>query len=150
MIKLIFSGITQEIAQQMSENEPERQVQWLIFPHLIVSGDAKPLRIKMENLLNNAWKFTSTKIQAKIELSCIFLEHNNHSHLTYMITDNGVGFYQSYLNKLFQAFQRLDTVEEFPGTGIGLATVQRIVRRHGGDVWANGVIGETATFYFML
>ncbi|WP_041642230.1 ATP-binding protein [Trichormus azollae] len=67
-----------------------------------------------------------------------------------MITDNGVGFAKAYVNKLFQAFQRLDTVEEFPGTAIGLGTVQRIVRRHGGDVWANGVIGERATFYFTL
>ncbi|WP_413173136.1 PAS domain-containing protein [Anabaena azotica] len=145
-----LSAIAQEIAQQLSENEPERQVQWLISPDLIVWGDAQLLRIVMENLFNNAWKFTSTKIQTKIELSCILLENNNHSRLTYMITDNGVGFDQAYANKLFQAFQRLHTVEEFPGTGIGLATVQRIVRRHGGDVWANGVIGERATFYFTL
>jgi signal transduction histidine kinase len=73
MIKLIFSALTQEIDQQLSENEAERQVQWLISPHIIVSGDAQLLRIVMENLLNNAWKLTSTKIQEKIELSCIYL-----------------------------------------------------------------------------
>ncbi len=145
-----LSAIAQEIAQELSQNHPERLVNWLISPDLIVSGDRQLLRIILENLLNNAWKFTSVKIQADIELGCMQCQENDGSSLAYFVRDNGVGFDAFYANKLFQPFQRLHTVEEFPGTGIGLATVQRIVRRHGGDVWAEGLVGEGATFYFTL
>ncbi|MBD2294980.1 PAS domain-containing protein [Anabaena sphaerica FACHB-251] len=145
-----LSAIAQEIAHELGEREPQRQVEWLIAPDLIVQGDCQLLRIVMENLLNNAWKFTSKKIQAKIELTSLVSDLGKGDYLTYVVQDNGVGFDQTYVNKLFQAFQRLHSVEEFPGTGIGLATVQRIVRRHGGDVQANGVVGEGAAFYFTL
>jgi PAS domain S-box-containing protein len=145
-----LSAIAQEIAQELSESNPERLVNWLISPDLIVSGDRQLLRIILENLLNNAWKFTSVKIQADIELSCMKCHKSNGSSLAYFVRDNGVGFDAFYANKLFQPFQRLHTAEEFPGTGIGLATVQRIVHRHGGDVWAEGLVGEGATFYFTL
>ncbi|MFM2063562.1 MAG: hypothetical protein RLZZ507_3233 [Cyanobacteriota bacterium] len=145
-----LSAIAQEIAQQLGESEPERQVEWLISPDLIVQGDYQLLRIVMENLLNNAWKFTSKKTQATIELTYLKSESEKSDHITYMIKDNGVGFDQSYVNKVFQAFQRLHTVEEFPGTGIGLATVQRIIHRHAGNVWASAVVDEGATFYFTL
>jgi PAS domain S-box-containing protein len=145
-----LSAIAQEIAQQLSETEPERRVEWTIHPDLIVLGDAHLLRIVMENLLNNAWKFTSKKIQAKIELTYQLHEHKKNDNVIYIIRDNGVGFDQTYVNKLFTAFQRLHTVEEFPGTGVGLATVQRIIRRHGGDIWAEGVIEEGASFYFTV
>jgi light-regulated signal transduction histidine kinase (bacteriophytochrome) len=145
-----LSAIAQEIAQELGEREPQRRVEWLISPDLIVQGDPQLLRIVMENLLNNAWKFTSTEIHSKIELACLVSEQENNNYLTYIVRDNGVGFDQTYVNKLFQAFQRLHAMEEFPGTGIGLATVQRIVRRHGGNVWANGSVGEGATFYFTL
>ncbi|MBK1987824.1 PAS domain-containing protein [Sphaerospermopsis aphanizomenoides BCCUSP55] len=145
-----ISVIAQEIAQEMAETEPKRQVEWVISPNIIVQGDAQLLRIVMENLLNNAWKFTSKKIQAKIEFTTLVSESENTDYLTYIVRDNGVGFDQTYANKLFQAFQRLHSVEEFPGTGIGLATVQRIIRRHGGDVWVNASVGEGATFYFTL
>ncbi|WP_190908697.1 PAS domain-containing protein [Anabaena catenula] len=145
-----LSAIAHEIAQELSESNPERQVNWLISPDLIVSGDHQLLRIILENLLNNAWKFTSVKIQSNIELSCMNCQRNNTSLLAYFVRDNGVGFDAAYANKLFQPFQRLHTVEEFPGTGIGLATVQRIIHRHGGDVWAESLVGEGATFYFTL
>ncbi|WP_084776870.1 PAS domain-containing protein [Anabaena sp. PCC 7108] len=145
-----LSAIAQEIAQELNDRNPERQVNWLISPDLIVSGDQQLLRIVLENLLNNAWKFTSVKIQANIELGCMNSRRNNDSCLAYFVRDNGVGFDATYAHKLFQPFQRLHTVEEFPGTGIGLATVQRIVRRHGGDVWAEGWVGEGAAFYFKL
>ncbi|TAF07380.1 MAG: PAS domain S-box protein [Nostocales cyanobacterium] len=145
-----LSAMAQQIAQHLSESEPERRVEWLISPNLIVQGDSQLLRIVMENLLNNAWKFTSKKTQATIELTSMKSESEKRDHLTYMIRDNGVGFDQTYVNKLFQAFQRLHSVEEFPGTGIGLATVQRIISRHGGDVWANAVVEEGATFYFTV
>ncbi|MBD2570346.1 PAS domain-containing protein [Anabaena lutea] len=145
-----LSAIAHEIAQELSESNPERQVNWLISPDLIVSGDYQLLKIILENLLNNAWKFTSVKIQSNIELSCMNCHRNNTSLLAYFVRDNGVGFDAAYANKLFQPFQRLHTVEEFPGTGIGLATVQRIVHRHRGDVWAESLVGEGATFYFTL
>jgi PAS domain S-box-containing protein len=145
-----LSAIAQEIAQNLSESEPERQVEWLIDPDLIVQGDANLLRIVLDNLLHNAWKFTSKKLVAKITLNVFNSNLETKNYITYMVRDNGAGFDQNYANKLFQAFQRLHSVEEFPGTGIGLATVQRIIRRHEGDVWAEGVVGEGAAFYFTL
>ncbi|MGM3306910.1 PAS domain-containing sensor histidine kinase [Anabaena sp. WFMT] len=145
-----LSAIAQEIAQELSESNPKRQVEWLISPHLTVTGDPQLLRIVMENLLNNAWKFTSVKIQSQIEFSCTASYNENGSNITYFVRDNGVGFNEAYANKLFQPFQRLHTIEEFPGTGIGLATVQRVIFRHGGYIWANGVVGEGAIFHFTL
>ncbi len=145
-----LSEIAEEIIQELGESNPERPVKWLIASDLIVSGDRQLLRILMENLLNNAWKFTSGQLDPKIELNSIILDKDNDSCLTYFVRDNGVGFDEIYANKLFQPFQRLHTHEEFPGTGIGLATVQRIINRHGGNIWAKGVVGEGATFYFTL
>lgn len=145
-----LSAIAQKIAQQLSESNPGRQVEWLIAADIIVEGDSQLLRILMENLLNNAWKFTSKTAAAKIELVTLINKNQKGNYFTYIVRDNGVGFEQIYVNKLFKAFQRLHSGEEFPGTGIGLATVQRIVRRHGGHVWAKGVVGKGATFYFTL
>ncbi|WP_353931922.1 PAS domain-containing protein [Okeanomitos corallinicola TIOX110] len=145
-----LSAIAQGIAQELSENEPQRQVEWLISQNLRVQGDAHLLRIVLENLLNNAWKFTSKKKQAIIELNSMDSISDNNDYTTYIIRDNGDGFDQAYVHKLFQAFQRLHSGAEFPGTGIGLATVKRIINRHGGDVWAEGVVGESASFYFTL
>ncbi|MTJ10034.1 PAS domain-containing protein [Anabaena sp. UHCC 0204] len=145
-----LSEIAQGIIQELSESQPERQIQWLIAPDLIVSGDRQLLEIMMENLLNNAWKFTSTQLHPQIELNSMFVEQDNGSSLTYFVRDNGVGFDETYAKKLFQPFQRLHTTEEFPGTGIGLATVQRIISRHGGHIWAKGSVGKGATFYFSI
>jgi light-regulated signal transduction histidine kinase (bacteriophytochrome) len=96
--------------------------------------------------MNNAWKFTSKREQAKIEFGS---KHENDETI-YFIRDNGAGFDMAYTNKLFGAFQRLHAMTEFPGTGIGLATVQRIINRHGGRIWAEGAVGQGATFFFTL
>ena len=100
----------------------------------------------MENLLNNAWKYTSRQERARIE----FESKQEGEETIYLVRDNGAGFDMAYADKLFGAFQRLHTVSEFPGTGIGLATVQRILQRHGGRIWAEGVVDEGATFFFTL
>src|SRR5215471_2019290 len=104
------------------------------------------LRIALTNLFNNAWKFTSKQPLAKIE----FGSTQQNGHRAYFIRDNGVGFDMAYANKLFGAFQRLHRVDEFEGTGIGLATVERIFHRHGGRIWVNAAVNQGATFYFTL
>ena len=121
------------------------------------------LRVVVENLLENAWKFTSKTEKAKIEFGALSQEFGVRSErtfnsqlqtpisqLVYYVRDNGAGFDMAYANKLFMAFQRLHTAAEFPGLGIGLATVQRIIHRHGGKVWAESDIGKGATFFFTL
>jgi light-regulated signal transduction histidine kinase (bacteriophytochrome) len=113
-----------------------------------VIGDASLLRVMLENLLSNAWKFTGKIGNARIELGSF--EDEQTGRRVYFVRDNGAGFDDRYTDKLFGAFQRLHGADEFPGTGIGLATVQRVVRRHGGKVWAESKIGAGATFFFVL
>jgi len=134
------------IAERLQETQPERQVEWVIPPELIARGDERLLQVALENLLNNAWKFTSNLIPARIELNVIAED----GKFIYFVRDNGAGFDMTYADKLFGAFQRLHSATEFPGTGIGLATVQRIIHRHGGKVWAEAVVQGGATFYFTL
>lgn len=141
-----LSQIACEILQDLAQNTPNRQVETDVMPGLSVDGDPRLLRIVLENLLINAWKFTSKRDDAKISFGISETQEG----LAYYVRDNGVGFDMAYVNKLFGAFQRLHTVNEFEGTGIGLATVQRIIHRHGGHVWAEGVLNEGATFYFTL
>jgi PAS domain S-box-containing protein len=141
-----LSAMAKDIARELRIGTPERQVEFVIADGLVVDGDAWLLRIALENLLGNAWKFTGKSTPARIEFGVT--EHED--VLAYFVRDNGAGFDMSYADKLFGAFQRLHTTEEFPGTGIGLATVQRIVHRHGGHTWAEGRVGQGATFYFTL
>jgi light-regulated signal transduction histidine kinase (bacteriophytochrome) len=111
-----------------------------------VRGDPRLLQVVLENLLNNAWKYSSKQGQAKIE----FGAKDQNDETIYFVRDNGAGFEMAYANKLFGAFQRLHTTTEFPGTGIGLATVQRIIHRHGGRIWAESIVNQGATFFFTL
>ena len=141
-----LSHLAQEIACQLQKSEPKRQARFVIAPGLTVEGDRGLLRIVLENLLANAWKFTSRETDARVELG----SHRHDTQEVYFVRDNGVGFDMRYVDKLFGAFQRLHDVSEFPGTGVGLATVQRIIHRHGGRVWAEGMVGQGATFYFIL
>lgn len=142
-----LSALAREIAAELQRTQPERQIEWAITPGLLAYGDARLLRIVLENLLNNAWKFTSARMLARIEFHTQLQED---AKTVYFVGDNGAGFEMAYANKLFGAFQRLHSQAQFPGTGIGLATVQRIIHRHGGRVWAEGAVEQGATFYFTL
>jgi light-regulated signal transduction histidine kinase (bacteriophytochrome) len=118
----------------------------VIQPDIIVKGDSHLLQIAVSNLFDNAWKFTSQHNSARIEFGRQILK----DLVVYFIRDDGAGFDMSYANKLFGAFQRFHTSSEFPGTGIGLATVQRIIQRHGGNIWAESEVEKGTTFYFTL
>jgi PAS domain S-box-containing protein len=142
-----LSAIAQEIMVELKARQPNRQVEAVVEPNLVVKGDPRLLRIVLNNLLDNAWKYTANQAQAKIAFKSI--SHADGS-LAYCVRDNGVGFEQHLIDKLFVPFQRLHSEAEFPGTGIGLATVGRIIYRHGGKVWAEGNPNQGATFYFSL
>ncbi len=141
-----LSAKARAIAERLQAAQPERQVECIIQPGLATQGDARLLEIMLTNLLSNAYKFTGKQPQARIELGQLTLEGKP----TYFIRDNGVGFNMAYAKNLFGAFQRLHRQSEFPGTGIGLATAQRIIHRHGGSIWAEARPNAGATFYFTL
>lgn len=141
-----LSALAAEVVDTLRRAEPGRDVAVEIAPGLRAEGDARLLRVLLENLLGNAWKFTSKRSDARIELFAG--KHDGRTH--YGVRDNGVGFDMSYASKLFSPFQRLHRPADFPGTGIGLATVQRIVHRHGGDIHAESSPGQGATFTFTL
>ena len=146
-VKVNLSAIAQDIIEELQAENPERQVEVKLAPNLETKGDPQLLRIVLWNLLHNAWKYTSKRSHPRIEFGIIT---ENVPQPTYFIKDNGAGFDQTYVDKLFTAFQRLHSQAEFPGTGIGLATVQRIIYRHGGQVWAKGECDRGATIYFSL
>lgn len=129
------------------QHQSERSVEFVIQTGLLAQGDSNLLQVLLENLLNNSWKFTSKHLQARIEFGATLQEDGTKA---YFVRDDGVGFDMTYSDKLFGPFQRLHGMQEFPGNGVGLATVQRIVHRHGGRVWALGDIEQGATFYFTL
>jgi len=141
-----LSALTQSIANEFQEIQPEREVTFVIAPGVTANGDIHLLRIVLENLLGNACKFTGDRLNARIEFGVTQIDDKK----TFFVRDNGAGFDMKYADKLFVPFQRLHSQDEFPGTGIGLAMVQRIVYRHGGQVWAEGKPEEGATFYFKL
>ena len=141
-----LSHIVQEVARELQKNNPGRQVEFIIPPRLTAFGDQRLLQLALENLLNNAWKFTGTRECARIEFAT--LEETERT--VYCVRDNGVGFDPARADRLFRAFQRLHSGTQFPGTGIGLAIVQRIIDRHGGAVWAESESGKGATFFFTL
>ncbi len=143
---LDLSQLAKIVAADLVNTSPGRQVEVLIAPDLKVSADLNLIRIVLENLLGNAWKFTQKHPSARIEFGS-FLKDNQ---VVYFVRDDGAGFDMSYVSKLFGAFQRLHAENEFEGTGIGLATVQRIIQRHGGIVWAEGAPEMGASFYFTL
>jgi len=138
--------IAREIAEELQKTQPARRVEFIIADGLIDYGDQQLLRVGIENLFSNSWKYSGKNPAARIEFGATYHD----SRKAYYVRDNGVGFDMAYADKLFGVFQRLHSIAEFEGTGIGLATVQRIIRRHGGRVWAEGKINEGATFYFSL
>jgi two-component system, sensor histidine kinase and response regulator len=140
------SGLAVQIVKEMKAADPERVVEMDIAPGITVSADQRLVRILLANLINNAWKFSSMKPEAKIAIG----QEDVDGESRIFVRDNGVGFDMIDSHRLFGAFQRLHSQSEFPGAGIGLATARRIVNRHGGRIWAEAAVGEGVTFYFVL
>ena len=149
-----LSDIAGKIAGELQEMEPGRNVEFKLTPELIARGDPRLLEQMLQNLLGNAWKFTGNREAARFEFGVLdsdeLATQLEPGIPVYYVRDNGAGFDMKYVDKLFGAFQRLHRSEDFAGTGIGLATVQRIIDRHGGRIWAEGVLDQGATFYFTL
>ena len=141
-----LTDMAKKIADELKKSEPERHVEFAIAEGLVAQGDSAMLQAVLDNLMRNAWKFTAKQPRAKIEVGRQSSEGKN----VYFVRDNGAGFDMTYAHKLFVAFQRLHRESDFPGIGIGLTTVQRIIHRHGGRIWAEGDLGRGATFYFTL
>ena len=144
--KVNLTQIARSVINELQKSQPERFINIKIADGLEDTADSRLMRLALENLLGNAWKFTGKQAEAVIEFGATKEDERK----VYFIRDNGAGFDMAYVDKLFAPFQRLHTMEEYPGTGIGLATVQRIINRHGGRVWAKGQVGKGATFYFSL
>ncbi|VAX18934.1 PAS/PAC sensor signal transduction histidine kinase, partial [hydrothermal vent metagenome] len=141
-----LSRLAHDVADDLRKECPECNVEFAIEEGLVAQGDQRLLRVVLYNLISNAWKFSGKQSKPVIA----FGSTRQGGKATYFVRDNGVGFDMKYADKLFGAFQRLHTMAEFPGTGIGLATVQRIVHRHGGRAWAEAEVGKGATFHFTL
>jgi PAS domain S-box-containing protein len=142
-----LSGEAARIAEEIQRGEPIRPVRFTIQQHVRALADRRLIHTVLQNLLDNAWKFTSGRDDASIQFGTV---PSSDAAVCCYVRDNGVGFDPAYAGKLFQPFQRLHAALDFPGAGTGLATVRRIVERHGGHVWAEGAIGAGATFYFTL
>lgn len=141
-----LSLLADEISSELGMIEPARRVTWDIVPGLAATGDSALLRVLLENLLGNAWKYTARKDEAEIS----FGRSKTDRGAAFYVRDNGAGFDMELAGDLFKPFVRLHSSKDFSGTGIGLATVQRIIDRHGGSVWAEGVVDKGAVFYFIL
>jgi light-regulated signal transduction histidine kinase (bacteriophytochrome) len=141
-----LSQVARRVADEFQQREPGRAVEVSVWDGMRTEADPYLLRVAFENLIGNAWKFTSKSATPRIEVGAL----EDHGRTTFFVRDNGAGFEMAYADKLFGAFQRLHSTSEYPGTGIGLATVQRIVRRHGGRIWAEAEVGKGAAFFFTL
>ena len=141
-----LTAVCHEIGRRLGAANPGRRAEWLFSPGMEVNADLGLVCIAMENLLDNAWKYTSRQELARIEVQCSCTQ----SEFLVSVRDNGVGFDMSDAPKLFAPFSRLKSAIDFEGTGVGLATVQRIVHRHGGRIWAESAPGQGATFHFTL
>jgi two-component system sensor histidine kinase/response regulator len=141
-----ITGLAKEVVREIRAEEPSRKVKVEIVEGIKGSGDKRLVRILLANLLNNAWKFTASEKEPRIEVGTEIVDGASRVY----VRDNGVGFDMIYAHRLFGAFQRLHSQSDFEGAGIGLATARRIINRHGGRIWAEGAVGEGATFYFVL
>ena len=138
--------IARQVVAELQQGEPGRAVEVSVWDGMRAEGDPHLLRAALDNLIGNAWKFTSKSAQPRIEIGAL----KDRGRTTYFVRDNGAGFEMAYADKLFGAFQRLHSTNEYSGTGIGLATVQRIVHRHGGRIWAEAEVGKGAVFFFTI
>jgi len=143
---LNLSRMVRKIAQAKESAYPERKVTFVIKDDLFAEGDSRLLAVALENLIENAWKFTGKSKSPRIEFGSVEKEGEK----IFFIKDNGTGFDMTYAGKLFQPFQRLHAMDEFPGTGIGLATVKRVIERHSGRVWIEGELGKGTTVWFVV
>jgi light-regulated signal transduction histidine kinase (bacteriophytochrome) len=141
-----LSALADDILTEFCLRQSERQVECVVSPGLVAWCDPHLMQILLENLLGNAWKFTSRTGRARIELGVF----ESNGEPAFYVRDNGAGFSMTEAERLFKPFQRLHCTSEIPGTGIGLATVQRIIERHGGRVWGEGIVDGGATFHFTL
>ncbi|MEZ5831491.1 MAG: PAS domain S-box protein [Dongiaceae bacterium] len=141
-----LTAMAQKIVTELQDGAPERQAEFIIAPGLHTNGDSRLVQVALDNLLGNSWKFTAPRSPARIEFGSTDVDGKP----TFFVQDNGVGFDMTYAGKMFGAFQRFHDAREFAGTGIGLATVQRIIHKHGGRIWAESQPGVGATFYFTL
>ena len=141
-----LAAISRTAVERLQQEQADRKVELIIPEKVSALGDPKLLAIALENLIGNAWKFTGKCESPRIEVGHTAQDGQD----VYFVRDNGAGFDMAYSGKLFAVFQRLHTVGEFDGLGIGLATVQRVVARHGGKIWAEGQVGQGATFFFTL
>jgi light-regulated signal transduction histidine kinase (bacteriophytochrome) len=141
-----LSQVARQVAGELQQHEPGRAVEVTVWEGMSAEGDPHLLRVVLENLVGNAWKFTSKAAKPSIEIGAL----KDRGRATFFVRDNGAGFEMAYADKLFGAFQRLHSASEYAGTGIGLATVQRIVHRHGGRIWAEAEVGKGAVFFFTL
>jgi signal transduction histidine kinase len=144
--KVDLREVAVEVADALARREPHRKIDFVATACEIVTADRRLMRIVLENLLGNAWKYTANQSNARVEFGC----EQRAGRTVFYVRDNGAGFDPRFSDRLFKPFQRLHSTAEFPGSGIGLATVQRIVTRHGGDVWAQGMSGSGASFYFTI
>jgi len=141
-----LGALARSVERELERSEPTRKVDLAVGTDLVVDGDARLLHLVMENLLSNAWKFTGKHPKATVTIGKL----EKAGETIFFVRDDGAGFDMAFVGKLFGPFQRLHSLEEFPGSGIGLATVQRIVHRHGGRIWAEGAVEKGATFWFTL